>query len=541
MMKQETQHKFKPTREFEEIPTVTAKQDGIKNITLYPNIESRVSQYVRLELPQNARRCNVLFEKYPSKINLKDINLDLEDGYVVSQNYQREEKLPIEQKESLFERWRGRQVTFIYIKDGDVKRTYSGELLGRHGVYFLKESGGVGRGYNLSSLPKPDQIIFHGYQDSDQETTEDLNPTKSETNQACFKIQVANARENLEDKTHYGLFHYNCPGFEWNMYCTLILADSQEDRLESFSVYADINNKSGVDFKNIENIKFVLGNVKTVGSYHVNRPQEQRRNFTGDLHYSPIVAKSQSVSSNHREAQSLATQHTLLQKHLGGVGTFTVSDVTDLRNNDTTSVLFYRDINIPVTRRFIYDLSRDTISNDRFKMKLEINQEQHDLLHKFIPSNHIIIKARHPDDSLLDLAESTDPPIYQDDMVSFNGGHCDEIRLSQVVVSEKYYEDHETRTEHWKDKKKEEVVKKDKRISCEEFHHEVNLTNRNTQDRELELLIQSDRALGWDDSFEGVTLELEPDQKSYRVKVLVKNGTNRKMVFTSFKVYKYDN
>jgi len=564
--------RFRPHRRFGQLPTVTARQDGIKNITLYPNIHPRVTQYVSVDLPAESKQANILFENYPSRVNLKDINLDLEDGYVVSQNYQRAETLKSDLKPSLTDRAIGTSITVEYLHQGDVKRSYTGTLVRRtKNKIYLSESAGMGRGSVLRELPNnPDHVIYHSYDTDLNQQVEELNPTEKQTTPSCFKIRVANTSSTPD--TQYGLFHYNCPGFEWNMYSTIVLANNdQEDFLESFSVYADLNNKTGVDFKNVENIKFVLGEVQTVKEYRVNSSQAQRKFLAGGAYNTIVGGYCNNISSNTAvstysinstnnaltigyntpgqhssrgpqgaQGPTIQPPYQGVQKHLGGVGTFMVNDVTDISNNDITSVLFYRDTNVPVTRRFEYTLDRQTsLENARFNMKLEITREQHRRLSSFIPSSHIIVKARHPDESLVDLSETTKGPTYREESVHFDAGFCDEIRLSQaVVMTDRQMEDHTEYTENrgYSMQTGKMIVRKTKRVTREDFRHDITLTNRSTKTRTLELVLPSDLPIEGE-----FGAHQEPGDKTYRLFVPVESVSTYKFSVNTTKLYKYTN
>ena len=104
---------------------------------LYPNADPLVSQYVELDLPQlegdetTLYKTNVFLEKFPEKIDLKDISLDLERGYVVSQKFQPASQLPKETKGNLSDEYVGKQITLEYLNpdNNSVSRSYSGEYL----------------------------------------------------------------------------------------------------------------------------------------------------------------------------------------------------------------------------------------------------------------------------------------------------------------------------------------------------------------------------------------------------------------------------
>lgn len=621
--------RFAPRRNFVTPKTINAEESNVKNLTLYPNADSRVSQYVTLNLPTYEEsadrtrmfRTNVVFEDYPKNLDFRFIQLDLDDGFVVSKNFNSGGPSTLERKRQLIKNNVGREITLEYLESGPerkVARSYSGTLVQyteKGDTYYIRTNFMTGEGSDqIRALRRPDQVTYTCTR-NEVESVEELNPTDLRDIPASVNLQVQHhvPRDSRDDNSCYGLFHYNVGNITWDMYSSVIISDSKEDLLESFTIYADLTNKSGKDFKNIENIKFVLNKIKTVNRPSVaprtNKPTNVPKstysvigggqNNTVVCAYSAITSGAyntvmgggasnyiQCDSNGNRsfvgggmqntiseseclliEEESLASNGQVVacrsvaatqdadagdrlyqsgQKHVGGVGTFTVYDVTDLPKDSTTSVLFLRDVNIPFTRIFDITLQRNqsTLSKERLPMQIRISTEQHRRLSSFMPASHVSIKARHPDQGLIHLADTEYCHRYHDGSLYLDAGLCDEVRLSDRVTTEKHTEEYEHRTQT--SERRFNVEVRSRTTKLDHIHH-LELSNNSVRDIEVALNLDSDLAPhGFDDQNKAVPLEEldyvrveSPSYGRHRLLVSVQSSSVRNFKLAVFTKYNY--
>jgi hypothetical protein len=436
---------FIPKSNFAEVPQIVADQLNIKSLVLYPNIDASASQYIQLKSDSKESLqqplVKIKFEEYPENLELKDISLNLEHGMVVSKTFI-DNSAANETKQTLLENNMGKHIEFEFINDKDntVARRAGGEFLGKYNnKYYIKEKGSF-KTTVVREINNPSNVVYT-CTDNAVKNIELFNPT----DQPKSHMELTVATDQLNQR---GLLNYRIPKIKWDMHCDLILDDSTMT-IPEIIVVAEVFNGSKYALCKIENLKFVICKIDSYRVKYSNGSSGTRTSYSfigggctnticGGVSndYIPTTSEytvddiNSRIESPKKIPQDL--KYNGSQKHISGVGTLMINDVQSLTSNQSTSLLIYRNQDVPFKYMFTYDLENGKNTPNKY---ITISKEDNPKVARFMPASTIHVKSKHPDGTIVEVGEIKNAHTFTEKGLNINIGISSEIRITKTSTS----------------------------------------------------------------------------------------------------------